>query len=143
MDMDKNLKEGANVHDLFVMALASYSYLVKSLTEINAENPKFDLESEVEEYIDFVYDPSGKFLDGIFAFNNLDVPEAISNKYRLLGINISVEKLEKDAMDSLLNDVSFINLIQHIENNSITMENNKFICEVNKIKPIDLDANLI
>ena len=82
-------------------------------------------------------------MDGIFAFNNLDVPEAISNKYRLLGINISVEKLEKDAMDSLLNDVSFINLIQHIENNSITMENNKFICEVNKIKPIDLDANLI
>ena len=82
-------------------------------------------------------------MDGIFAFNNLDVPEAISNKYRLLGINISVEKLEKDAMDSLLNHVSFINLIQHIENNSITMENNKFICEVNKIKPIDLDANLI
>ena len=143
VDLDKNLKDGANVHDLFIMALSSYSYLVRSLRQINEENPSFNLEKEVDEYIDFIYDPSGKFLDGIFAFNNLDVPEAISNKYRLLGINISKEKMDKEAIDSLLTDVSLINLIQNVENNSISLENIKFICDVNKIKPINLDENLI
>ena len=125
------------------MALSSYSYLVRSLRQINEEHPSFNLEKEVDEYIDFIYDPSGKFLDGIFAFNNLDVPEAISNKYRLLGINISKEKMDKEAIDSLLTDVSLINLIQNVENNSISLENIKFICDVNKIKPINLDENLI
>ena len=143
MDLDKDVKDGANVHGLFIMALSSYAYLVKSLTEINQENPNFDLETEVDEYIDFVYDPNGKFLDGMFAFNNLDIPEAISNKYRLLGINITKEKMGKEELDSLINDVSLINLIQNIENNSITMENIKFICDVNKIKGINLDENLI
>ena len=143
MDLDKDLKEGANVHNLFIMALSSYSYLVRTLIKINEENPKFNLNEEVDEYLDFVYDPSAKFLDGVFAFNNLDVPEAISNKYRLLGINISKEKMDKETIDALLSDVSLINLIQNIENNTISLENIKFICDVNKIKPIDLDENLI
>lgn len=143
IDLDKNLKDGANIHELFITALSSYSYLLRMLAEINKEVPKYDIETEVDEYIEFIYDPSGKFLDGIFAFNNLDIPEAINNKYRLLGINITKEKMGKEELDSLLNDVSLINLIQNIENNSVTLENIKFICDVNKIKQINVDENLI
>ncbi|MBQ6497178.1 MAG: hypothetical protein IJI58_00485 [Bacilli bacterium] len=143
VDLDKNLKESANVHDLFKVALSSYSYLVRTLTKINEEDPNFDLEKEIDDYIDFVCDPNGNFLDGIFAFNNLDITETISKKYRLVGINITKEKIDREVIDTLLNDVSLIYLIQNIENNSITMENIKFICDVNKIKPIDLSSGLI
>ena len=143
MDLDKNLKEGANVHELFRTALSSFSYLVRSLIEINKENPEFNLENEVTEYVDFIYDPNGNFLEGIFAFNNLDIKDTISKKYQLLGINITVDKIEKDTIDALLSDVSLINLVQNIENNSLSMENIKFICDTNKIKPMDLDDNLI
>ena len=143
IDLDKNLKEGANIHELFKASLSSYSYLVRSLMKINEEETKFDLEKEIAEYIDFVYDPRGNFLDGIFAFNNLDITETISKKYYLLGINITKEKIEKEAIDAFLNDVSFVNLVQNTENNALSLENIKFICDTNKIKPMNLDENLI
>ena len=143
MNLDKSIKEGSNVHELFNVALSSYSYLARAFAEIYKEEPKYDLKQEVSDYIDFIYDPSANFLDGIFAFNNLDITETISNKYHLLGINITKEKMGKEEMDALLNDVSLINLIQNIENNTMSMENIKFICDVNKIKPINVEENLI
>lgn len=143
MDLDKHLKEGANVHEMLMVALSSFSYLVRALTEINKENPEFDLEKEVKDYIDFVYDPNASFLDGIFVFNNLDIAEAINKKYHLLGINITKEKIDKEVIDSLLSDVSVICLIQCIENNPLSMENIKFICDFNKIKPFNIEENLI
>ena len=114
-----------------------------SKTKEKEIEPKYDLKQEVSDYIDFIYDPSANFLDGIFAFNNLDITETISNKYHLLGINITKEKMGKEEIDALLNDVSLINLIQNIENNTMSMENIKFICDVNKIKPINVEENLI
>ena len=143
MDLDKNLKEGANVHELFKASLSSYSYLVRALANTIEEGAEFNLEKEIAEYLDFVYDPRGNFLDGIFVFNNLDITDAISKKYHLLGINITKEKIEKEAIDVFLSDVSFVNLVQNIENNALSLENIKFICDTNKIKPINLDENLI
>ena len=66
--LDKSIKEGANVHELFNVALSSYSYLARAFAEIYKEEPKYDLKQEVSDYIDFIYDPSANFLDGIFAF---------------------------------------------------------------------------
>lgn len=139
MNLDANIKDGSNVHELFNVALSSYSYLVRALKEINKEELNVDIEKEIDDYIDFVYDPSGSFLDGIFVFNKLDITETVSNKYKLLGLNISTEKVSKDGIDSLLNDVALIYLIQNIENNILSMENIKFICDYNKIKPLEIE----
>lgn len=139
MNLDANIKDGSNVHELFNVALSSYSYLDRALKEINKEELNVDIEKEIDDYIDFVYDPNGNFLDGIFVFNKLDITETVSNKYKLLGLNISTEKVSKDGIDSLLNDVSLIYLIQNIENNILSMENIKFICDYNKIKPLDTE----
>ena len=133
---------------VLILALALYfstksvtinSYLDRALKEINKEELNVDIEKEIDDYIDFVYDPNGNFLDGIFVFNKLDITETVSNKYKLLGLNISTEKVSKDGIDSLLNDVSLIYLIQNIENNILSMENIKFICDYNKIKPLDTE----
>ena len=139
MNLDANIKDGSNVHELFNVALSSYSYIVRALKEINKEELDVDIEKEIDEYIDFVYDPSGSFLDGIFVFNKLDITDTVSNKYKLLGLNISNEKVSKEGIDSLLNDVALIYLIQNIENNILSMENIKFICDYNKIKPLDTE----
>ena len=139
MNLDANIKDGSNVHELFNVALSSYSYLVRALKEINKEELNIDIEKEIDDYIDFVYDPSGSFLDGIFVFNKLDITETVSNKYKLLGLNISTEKVSKEGIDSLLNDVALIYLIQNIDNNILSMENIKFICDYNKIKPLDTE----
>ena len=89
MNLDQKIKEGSNVHELFNVALSSYSYLARAFAEIYKEEPNYDLKEEVANYIDFIYDPSANFLDGIFAFNNLDITETISNKYHMLGINVT------------------------------------------------------
>ena len=139
VNISKEVNDASSIHDLFNMTLSSYSYLVKMLKEINSEEEKINIEEEIDKFIKFIYNPYGKFTEGIFAFNNSNILDIIHNKYILLGLKLDRNRLEKENLDILINDISYINLIQNIEDNNLSIENIKYLCDYNKINPINLD----
>ena len=138
VNIEKTLNDASSVSDIINIALSSYSYLVKMLTQINEEETEIDIDKEISKYIGFVYDPNGLFTEGVFAFNNLDITTNIYNKFVLSGLKFNSERLKKENIDLLISDVSYINLILCSEDNTLSLENIKYLCDLNKIEPFSL-----
>ena len=138
-----NVRDSSNIHELLMTALTSYNYLVSKIDEMNVENLSYDLEEEIDNYIKFLYDSNGDFIEGIFMSNSESIAEIISNKFKLLNIKIEKEQISKDAIDAILSDIGFINNVQNIENNRLSLENIKFICSINAIEPVKLKEEII
>ena len=138
-----NVRDSSNIHELLMTALTSYNYLVSKIDEMNVENLSYDLEEEIDNYIKFLYDSNGDFIEGIFMSNSESIAEIISNKFKLLNIKIEKEQISKDAIDAVLSDIGFINNVQNIESNRLSLENIKFICSINAIEPVKLKEEII
>ena len=139
VNLEKEINDASNVHELLNMTLSSYSYLVKMLNEINKEEEKYDINEEIDAFIKFIYNPNGKFTEGLFAFNNLNILDTIHSKYVLLGLSIERERLEKENLDILINDVTYINMVHNMLDNSLSIENIKFLYDYNKIESLGIE----
>lgn len=128
------MTEGSSIHDALIVSLSSYHYIEKIMIEKYKEiDSNFDLEKYMRNYIAFIYNPNTDFLDKITAILDYDISEVISEKYCLLDMNVSAEELTEDNIDTTLEVIDVVALINNIKQSNLSLEEMSLICHINRI----------
>ena len=130
------VSESASIYDLFLTALKSFPFLENYFKsdEYFAEKT---LEQNVVEFFRFLYNPNNNFLRKINAFAEYDVTSVVAEKYRLLNLNVSSEIINAETIDSTLESVKFINLIQNVNRSTINFHQIENICKMHEIVKVE------
>lgn len=127
-----SLSESATLYDLFLMSLSSFSFIEKCFND-NEDFNKNSLEDNVDEYFKFIFNPNNNFLRKTSCLVEFNITNIISEKYKLLELKVSDEMINKDNIDSTIDTLSFINLIQNVDESSISLDTIDNIYQMNKI----------
>ena len=92
---------------------------------------------EVLKYSDnfdiFAMDPTNLIIDGVFVFEENEIPKVIANKYRLNNIRINEEDLAEENLDALLNKILIILRENVIKKSDLTVDKIWFMQNVEKL----------
>ena len=133
------LNESSSIYDFFVTSLKSFTFLEKSFEndEVLSANKLVD---NMESYFDFIYHPNNYFLRKMNAFREEAIEEIVSEKYRLLNINITNEMINKEMIDATIESILYLVRIQNIEKSNISIERINELCQMQDIlKDIEKD----
>ena len=126
------LSESASIYDLFTCALTSFSFLEKSFN--NRESfQEFTLEDNLNKYFKFLYNPSNSLLRKINVFADYDIVSVVAEKYKLLNLTVTSDMIDRDNIDSTIDSLEVINLIQNIEKSSISLHEIDVLCQLKTI----------
>jgi len=126
------LSESASIYDLFMISLSSFSFIEKMFTT-NENFNKNDLYSNVDDYFKFIFNPNNDFLRETNALVEYNLTNIISEKYKLLDLNVTEESINKDNIDATLDILRYINLIQNISKSNISLNTIYNIYQMTKI----------
>ena len=125
------LADSSSIYDLFLISLTSFAFLEKCFLSEGFEDTP--LEDNVVEYLRFIYNPNNSFLRKVNALVDYNVTDILADKYRLLNVDITNELIRSETIDSTLQDVQYINLIQNIERSKIDLPTIKILCRMKSI----------
>ncbi len=126
------LLESASIYDLFICGLTSFSFLEKCFKK-EEKFEEFTLEENINEYFRFIFNPNNGILRKTNVFAEYDIVSVVAEKYKLLNLVVTSEMIDRDNIDSTMDSVKFINLIQNIELSSITLHDIEVLCNMKKI----------
>jgi len=126
-----SISESASIYDLFMTSLKSFSYLEKSFSSEDFSDKS--LEENINDLFRFLYNPNNAFLREINIFTDYNVTDIVADKYKLLKLNVTSDMINADTIDSTMESVSFINLIQNIERSNISVHRIDIICKMHDI----------
>ena len=126
------LSESASIYDLFMSSLSSFSFIEKMFTT-NENFNENDLYSNVDDYFKFIFNPNNDFLRETNALVEYNLTNIISEKYKLLDLNVTEESINKDNIDATLDILRYINLIQNISKSNISLNTIYNIYQMTKI----------
>lgn len=130
----ENLTEGSSIYDALITSLSSYSYIEKIMIEkFKDADADFNLSNYVKEYLEFIYNPNADFLRKITVLLDYDIATVVSEKYELLGIHLDKEEITEDTIDSEIQTVDVVTLVNNINASNISIDKIKLICDINKI----------
>lgn len=126
------LNESASIYDLFMISLSSFYFIEKMFTTNENFSDK-DLYSNVDNYFKFIFNPNNDFLIDTNALVEYNITDIISEKYKLLNLIVTEESINKDNIDSTMDTLRYINLIQNIEHSNININTINNIYQMTKI----------
>lgn len=130
----ENLTEGSSIYDALIASLSSYTYIEKVMIEKFKDiDVDFNLSNYVKEYLEFIYNPNADFLRKITVLLDYDIARVISEKYELLGIHLDKEEISPDSIDSEIQTVNVVTLVNNIKASNMSIDQMKLICDINKI----------
>lgn len=127
-----NLVSSASIYDLFMSSLTSFSFLEKSFSNNESFNG-ISLEENINEFLRFLYNPNNSILRKINVFTDYNIVDIVADKYKLLNLNVNSEMVNSENIDSTMETVLFINLIQNIEKSNIDIHKISNLCRMSEI----------
>ncbi len=134
--MKKHLNDASSIYDFFIVAFTNYPYLEAQFNSMFSEDDSFTLESEFDRYFRFLTNPYNAFLRDIRALTDYDVTTILSEKYRLLGLDINDEDFKTETLDVTISNIEYIKLINDTNNSKLNINNINFIYNVTNIAPL-------
>lgn len=125
------LPESASIYDLLMTSISSYPFIEKWF--LSEEFTNLSLEDNINDYIRFIFSSDNDFLFKTMVFSEFDITKIISDKYHLLGLNISSEEILSDHIDATLETLRYIYLIQSINKSKISIESIANMCKMSEI----------
>ena len=127
-----SLNDSASVYDLFMVSLKSFPFLENCFLNkeefMNDSFPKV-----IDEFFRFLYNPNNSILRKINVFTDYDLVDVIASKYRLLNLNVTNESIKPETIDSTLESLRFINLVQNVERSNISFSDISILCKMQDI----------
>lgn len=136
--INKKVNSTDSLYDLFSLSYESYYYLEKMFNEHFKDSDDYSFEEELNKYFDFIYSPYNDFLKKINGFSMVDVSSVITDKYRLLGINVTNDNISVDNLDSFMDSVNYVKFIDDILKGDLSFDDINVIVKFRKFEPIEL-----
>ena len=115
-----------------MISLSSFYFIEKMFTTNENFSDK-NLYSNVDNYFKFIFNPNNDFLIDTNALVEYNITDIISEKYKLLNLIVTEESINKDNIDSTMDTLRYINLIQNIEHSNININTINNIYRMTKI----------
>lgn len=123
--------DNCTIKYMFKIAISFYTYAY-NLTKKKFEEDDVDITQELQELIDFINQPYKVMLNNIKLAEEPEITSIISNRYKILNINLEKEDLEEN-IDTLIEDVEKIVDFNNIQKSNLSISNIEF---VEKVKPM-------
>ena len=120
------------------LSYESYYYLEKMFNEHFKDSDDYSFEEELNKYFDFIYSPYNDFLKKINGFSMVDVSSVITDKYRLLGINVTNDNISVDNLDSFMDSVNYVKFIDDILKGDLSFDDINVIVKFREFEPIEV-----
>ena len=104
----------------------------------SSDSDDYSFEEELNKYFDFIYSPYNDFLKKINGFSMIDVSSVITDKYRLLGINVTNDNISVDNLDSFMDSVNYVKFIDDILKGDLSFDDINVIVKFREFEPIEL-----
>ena len=137
-DMKKYLNDASSIYDFFIVGFTNYPYLENIFNDMFSEDEDgYTLESECDRYFRFLTNPYNAFLRDVRALTNYDITSILSEKYKLLGLDIQADDFKAETIDATISNIEYIKLINDANNSKLKINNINFVYNVSNISPID------
>lgn len=136
--INKKVNSTDSLYDLFSLSYESYYYLEKMFNEHFKDSDDYSFEEELNKYFDFIYSPYNDFLKKINGFSMVDVSSVITDKYRLLGINVTNDNISVDNLDSFMDSVNYVKFIDDILKGDLSFDDINVIVKFREFDPIEV-----
>lgn len=136
--INKKVNSTDSLYDLFSLSYESYYYLEKMFNEHFKDSDDYSFEEELNKYFDFIYSPYNDFLKKINGFSMVDVSNVITDKYRLLGINVTNDNISVDNLDSFMDSVNYVKFIDDILKGDLSFDDINVIVKFREFEPIEV-----
>ncbi len=136
--INKKVNSTDSLYDLFSLSYESYYYLEKMFNEHFKDSDDYSFEEELNKYFDFIYSPYNDFLKKINGFSMVDVSSVITDKYRLLGINVANDNISVDNLDSFMDSVNYVKFIDDILKGDLSFDDINVIVKFREFEPIEV-----
>lgn len=136
--INKKVNSTDSLYDLFRLSYESYYYLEKMFNEHFKDSDDYSFEEELNKYFDFIYSPYNDFLKKINGFSMVDVSSVITDKYRLLGINVTNDNISVDNLDSFMDSVNYVKFIDDILKGDLSFDDINVIVKFREFEPIEV-----
>ena len=103
---------------------------IKEVADVQNYNELLEYELELAAFID---EPNNIIVNGIYAYEEEDVPTTIVNKYKFENVGVGVEELGKETIGSLINKIDFLLRINTINNSKLTVDKIWFMVQTSKM----------
>ena len=122
-----------------MISLKSFPFLEKCF--LNKEEFMDEpFQKVIDEFFRFLYNPNNSILRKINVFTDYDLVDVIASKYRLLNLNVADDSIQPETIDSTLESLRFINLVQNVENSNISFSTIFVLCRIKDILKNDEDS---
>lgn len=123
--------DNCTIKYMFKIAVSFYTYAY-NLVKKHFEDDDVNVVEELQELIDFINQPYKVMLNNIKLAEEPDITSIISNRYKILNINLEKEDLEEN-LETLMEDVEKIVDFNNIQKSDLNIEDIEF---VEKVKPM-------
>ena len=137
--INKKVNGTDSIYDLFSLSYESYYYLEKMFNETFKDSEDYSFEEELNKYFDFIYSPYNGFLKKINGFSTVGVSNVITDKYRLLGINVTLDDISVDNLDSFMESVNYVKLINDVMKSKLSFIDIDVIVKFREFEPIEIE----
>ena len=93
-----------------------------------------DIDNNLNKLFKFVYGNELNIVNNISISENKNISQIISDRYRLININVNEEKISEESIDSYLKNLENLILSYDINKNKIDIDELEYIMYVNKMK---------
>lgn len=119
---------------MFKIASSFYTYTYKLIKKHYEDDPDVDCDAEWERLKAFVDQPYKVMLNNIKSIEEPEITSIISNRYKIMNINLEKEDLEEN-LDMLLEDTEKIVNFSNITRSGLDVSDIEFVEKVLAMKP--------
>jgi len=121
------------ISDVMTIFDSFNAYRRKTIKEVaDVQNYNELLEYELE-FTNFMDEPNNIITNGIYAYEEEDVPTTIVNKYKFENVGVGIDELTRENISSLINKIDFILRINIINDSKLTVEKIWFMVQTSKM----------
>lgn len=128
------VSDDTSYYVLLSLVTLDFNYFVKLLKEQKENITMEDIDNNLNKLFKFIYGNECNIVNNISISENKNIAQIISDRYRLININVNEEKISEEAIDSYLKNLGNLILSYDITKNKINIEELDYIMYVDKMK---------
>ena len=102
------LSDNSSIESLFYLAVSYYPYLVGCIKKQFPDMEENEINQMISELKSFLLNPNNTMINHLNITEEYDFPMIISDKYKLMNVEVPIESLTETNLDMLLSQIKLI-----------------------------------
>ena len=132
-EMSFSLSDNSSIESLFYLAASYYPYLVGCIKKQFPDMEEDQVNQMISEFKAFLLNPNNTMINHLNITEEYDFPMIISDKYKLMNVEVPIESLAEANLETLLSQIKLILDYNIFCNLSISMNQIDLYCQTQEL----------